>query len=61
MGTQKFHQILLRDRIKTSTIFEARSTHGKCDNAYKILVCKPDGKRQLGIIRVDGRIILKLI
>jgi hypothetical protein len=30
-------------------------------NAYKVLVETPEGKRPLGSIRVDGRIILKRI
>jgi hypothetical protein len=30
-------------------------------NAYRILVGKPDGKRPLGRLDVDGRIILKWI
>jgi hypothetical protein len=28
-------------------------------NAYKILVGKPEGKRPLGVLGVDGKIILK--
>jgi hypothetical protein len=36
----------------------ARSTHGEKRNAYRVLVEKPEGKRQLG---VGGKIILEWI
>jgi len=32
------------------------STHGEARNANKILVGKPEGKRPLGDLAVDGRI-----
>jgi hypothetical protein len=34
---------------------------GKMRNAFRILIGKPEGKRQLGRPRRDGRIILKCI
>jgi hypothetical protein len=35
--------------------------HGEKRNAYRIFVGKPEGKRPLGTLEVDGRIILKWI
>jgi hypothetical protein len=32
---------------------------GEMRNTYKMLVGKPEGKRQLGRLRIYGRIILK--
>jgi hypothetical protein len=34
---------------------------GKKENAFKVLVGKPEGNRQLGRPSMDGRIILKLV
>jgi hypothetical protein len=39
----------------------ACSRHVEKRNAYRILVGKPEGKRQLGRLDVRGRIILKCI
>jgi hypothetical protein len=37
------------------------STHGKMINAYKILVRKPEGKRPLGRLGINGGITFKWV
>jgi hypothetical protein len=37
------------------------SSHGRDRNAYTIVVGKPEGKRLLGRLGVDGRLLLKWI
>jgi hypothetical protein len=39
----------------------AGSMHGEKRNAYRVFVGKPEGKRPLGRLEADGRIILKWI
>jgi hypothetical protein len=48
--------------MKVGKMGEACSTYEGDDNAYKILVGKPEGKRPLGrLTGIDGRMILKWI
>jgi uncharacterized protein (UPF0128 family) len=34
---------------------------GEKSNAYRVLMGKPEGKNKLEVLRIDGRIILKLV
>jgi hypothetical protein len=49
------------DRIKEDEMGGACSVHGVMRYAYRIFIGKPEGKKPLGILGVDGRIILKWI
>jgi hypothetical protein len=55
------YYLILNDQVKEDEIGRTCSTHGENMKAYGILVGKPERKRLLGNIDVDGRIILKLI
>jgi hypothetical protein len=47
--------------IKEDKMGETCNMHGRGENAYKLLVGKPEGKRPLGRYTSRGRIILKWI
>jgi hypothetical protein len=52
----------LASRITEDNTGCACNAHGRCENAYKLLVGKPEGKKFLGRLRrIDGMIIIKLI
>jgi len=48
-------------KIVRGVIGGACSMHGNYENAYKILVENPEGRRYLEDLDVDGRIILECI
>jgi hypothetical protein len=47
------------DQIKEDEMGGACGMHGRCANAYRILVGRPEGNYQLEDISVDRRILLK--
>jgi hypothetical protein len=52
----------IADRIAEDNIGWAYTIHGRCENAFKLLLDKPVGKRSLGIPSgIDGIIILDTI
>jgi hypothetical protein len=45
--------------MKKVEIGRSNRTHGKMRNVYKILIGKPERKRRLEVLRIDGRMILE--
>jgi hypothetical protein len=55
------YRILFGEKSNEDDMVGTCSMHWVDENAYRILVGKPERKRQPGTLDVDGRIILKWI
>jgi hypothetical protein len=51
----------LGDQIKNKETGRSRGRYGRQETAYTVFMGRPDGKRQLEILGLDGGIILKWI